>query len=231
MKSGKKRGQAAATRIVGTVHTAAGLRAAVRLRPGSGIDVVEVRLDCLARRSSALVSAVREIRLPVLLTARHPAEGGHGALTSAQRLELLEEFLPLASLLDVELRAAEDFAALLRKARRRKVESIVSFHDFARTPSSSKLSGLPRRALLSGADICKIAVQVRTAADLARLLLVQSRATKPLATMGMGPLGKVSRLLLPLAGACLAYGYIDRPQVRGQWPAPLLAQRLREVRA
>jgi 3-dehydroquinate dehydratase-1 len=47
--------------------------------------------------------------------------------------------------------------------------------------------------------------------------------------MGMGPLGKISRLLLPLAGSRLVYGYIHRPQVAGQWPAMLLAERLKEV--
>jgi hypothetical protein len=47
--------------------------------------------------------------------------------------------------------------------------------------------------------------------------------------MGMGDLGKVSRLVLPLAGARLVYGYLDRPQVEGQWPAAVLAARLAEL--
>jgi 3-dehydroquinate dehydratase-1 len=47
--------------------------------------------------------------------------------------------------------------------------------------------------------------------------------------MGMGPLGKVSRLVLPSAGSLLVYGYLDRPQVEGQWPAEEVARRLREV--
>jgi 3-dehydroquinate dehydratase-1 len=47
--------------------------------------------------------------------------------------------------------------------------------------------------------------------------------------MGMGPLGKVSRLVLGAAGSRLNYGYLDKPQVPGQWPAAELAQRLREV--
>jgi 3-dehydroquinate dehydratase-1 len=47
--------------------------------------------------------------------------------------------------------------------------------------------------------------------------------------MGMGPLGKVSRLVLPMAGARLVYGYLDRPQVEGQWPAEMLSARLAEL--
>ncbi len=45
----------------------------------------------------------------------------------------------------------------------------------------------------------------------------------------MGPLGKVSRLLFAAAGSVLNYGYLDRPQVAGQWEATVLKQRLREL--
>jgi 3-dehydroquinate dehydratase-1 len=47
--------------------------------------------------------------------------------------------------------------------------------------------------------------------------------------MGMGPLGKVSRLVLAAAGSRLNYGYLDKPQVAGQWPALELARRLEEI--
>ena len=47
--------------------------------------------------------------------------------------------------------------------------------------------------------------------------------------MGMGPLGKVSRLVLAAAGSRLNYGYLDKPQVPGQWPALELVRRIEEV--
>ena len=47
----------------------------------------------------------------------------------------------------------------------------------------------------------------------------------------MGVLGKISRLLLPCAGSLLNYGYLDRPQVPGQWEATLLKERIAEVLA
>jgi 3-dehydroquinate dehydratase-1 len=37
--------------------------------------------------------------------------------------------------------------------------------------------------------------------------------------MGMGPLGKLSRLTLATAGSCLNYGYLQHPNAPGQWPA------------
>ena len=229
MKSRKKRANRALTRIVGSVHTLPGLRAAARLRKGEGIDIVEVRLDCLAKHEGKLADLLNRIRLPILLTARHPGEGGSGSLTAPRRLQLLGTFLPFASLVDVELRSAGAFADLLAAARRRGTEIVLSFHNFALTPGDGALGKKQREARALGADICKIAVQVKKTADLARLLGIQARAAHPLATMGMGPFGKVSRLVLPLAGSCLAYGYIDRPQVVGQWPAAVLARRLKEI--
>ena len=47
--------------------------------------------------------------------------------------------------------------------------------------------------------------------------------------MGMGPMGRVSRLVLAAAGSCLNYGYLDRAQVPGQWPAAELKRRIAEV--
>ncbi|MEI7773411.1 MAG: type I 3-dehydroquinate dehydratase, partial [Verrucomicrobiota bacterium] len=50
-----------------------------------------------------------------------------------------------------------------------------------------------------------------------------------LSVMGMGAYGQISRLVLGRCGSVLNYGYLDRPQVPGQWPAELLKQRLLEL--
>ena len=47
--------------------------------------------------------------------------------------------------------------------------------------------------------------------------------------MGMGRLGKISRLLLAQAGSVLNYGYLDQPNASGQWEATLLKKRLAEL--
>jgi 3-dehydroquinate dehydratase-1 len=86
-----------------------------------------------------------------------------------------------------------------------------------------------RRGVRAGADIVKIATHLRGPKDLAALLVLQGATKVPLATMGMGPLGKVSRLVLVAAGSRLNYGYLDKPQVAGQWPALELARRLEEI--
>lgn len=214
--------------LVATAHTPAGLRQA-RALAASEVCFVEIRLDALAGAARDLAGAVSGIRAPLLFTARHPAEGGTGGFSPAKRRDWLEAFLPVAKAVDVELRSAGAMAGLLEQARRRRVTRIVSFHDFRGTPGLTRLREVVGRSRRAGADIVKIATVLRGPRDLAVLLMLQGAAQLPLATMGMGPLGKVSRLVLAAAGSRLNYGYLDKPQVAGQWPAGELALRLGEV--
>lgn len=215
--------------VVATVHTARGLHEAAGLRARDGVDLAEIRLDCLVGEGAGLPRAIARIRRPLILTARHPREGGHGGLRDASRAALLEPLLHRAAFVDVELRSARRLADTLCRARGLGVGTILSFHDFSRTPSLELLRKKIREGRRLGASIVKIAVTLRNPRDLASLLLLQASGVGDVALMGMGPLGKVSRLMLPMAGARLVYGYLDRPQVGGQWPARVLAARLAEV--
>jgi 3-dehydroquinate dehydratase-1 len=183
----------------------------------------------LGKNPELVKRALPGIKTPILITARHPAEGGLGRLSATCRRDLLSEFLLRADAIDVELRSVGAMSGLLEEARRRRATRIVSFHDFHRTPSLRRLREVLRRSIGAGADIVKIATHLRGPGDLAVLLILQSTAKVPLATMGMGPLGKVSRLVLAAAGSRLNYGYLDKPQVAGQWPALELARRLEEI--
>ncbi|MCX6967274.1 MAG: type I 3-dehydroquinate dehydratase, partial [Verrucomicrobia bacterium] len=90
---------------------------------------------------------------------------------------------------------------------------------------------LRRAAALAGADVFKVAAVTHTARDLATLLdflSAHSSAAPLLAVMGMGKFGKVSRVALGKAGSVLNYGYLDKPQVSGQWAVAVLKERLRE---
>lgn len=216
---------------VATAHTVAGLREAVRL-PARAADFVEVRLDCLASHGSLLDSVLPDVRIPVLITARHLAEGGAGELTTRERRALLEKYLPRASAVDVELRSSVAMRPVLDSAAARGIPCVVSHHDFRRTPPLARLRAVVRDARKAGAGVVKVATQLRHAGDLAVLLILQTmEGRRGLATMGMGPLGRVSRLALAAAGSRLNYGYLDRPQVPGQWPARRLRELIKEIGA
>ena len=218
-------------KVVGAVHSPGALRRALRIRPGE-VDLLEIRVDAFALDLAPLLRALPRLRVPLLITVRHPAEGGAHRLSFAQRRALFAQFLPFAALIDLELRSVEKLASTIADARARGVRVIVSDHHFKTTPPAAQLQHTIRRARAAGADICKIATLAETPAALARLLALFARSQPlPLSVMGMGRFGKISRLLLAQAGSVLNYGYLAEPNASGQWEAVLLQKRLAELGA
>lgn len=203
--------------IVGTLHEATGLRSVSSGKSASlvGIDVLEARLDHLL--GSRLPATWP---LPVIATARHPSEGGAGNLPLTIRRRLLVEALEWADGVDVELRSARSLAPVIAAAHQRGATVILSHHDFRTTPSLASLRALAMRAADQGADLFKVAVTLGNPSDLSRLIEFQRSVSPiPVATMGMGPAGRFSRLVLAGFGSPLCYGWLGKPQVPGQWPA------------
>ena len=220
--------------MVAAVWSEASLRAAQTLAPGKGApDLLELRVDGFARDAGPLDALVAGgPPRPLIVTVRHPSEGGlAAALPCETRRSLYERFLPAASWLDIEVRSLPTLADVAAHARERGCRVIASFHDFQGTPNLRRLRTLAVRAAEAGADVFKVAATTRTPGELARLLdLLGEVRDLPLAVMGMGPLGKVSRLTLAAAGSVFCYGYLgDEAQVPGQWPAALLRERLDEL--
>jgi 3-dehydroquinate dehydratase-1 len=123
--------------LVAVIASASDMSRAAALRHPP--DFFELRLDCLVPVASEVKSSIQLLRAPLIVTARHPAEGGLNRLSQARRRDLLLRFLPDATLVDVELRSAEGLAAVLEAASELKVGRILSVHDFQETPSLPRL--------------------------------------------------------------------------------------------
>ena len=215
--------------VVATVHSLAGLRLAERLGSWDA-DLVELRVDALAGKMAEVRKFLAKAKLPVLLTVRHPAEGGIGNLSSESRKKFFQEFLPFAALVDVELRSVTVMREVIAAAKERGIGVVVSDHHFHRTPTLAQMCERRRRAFAAGADIFKLACLADTAGSVARLLdFVSTGKGLPLAVMGMGKLGQVSRLVLACAGSILNYGFLDKPNAPGQWEARDLKSLLRRL--
>lgn len=203
--------------MIGTLHEPKGLRLASSGKPSrlAGVDVLEARLDHLVG-----LTLPKSWPLPVIATARHPAEGGAGSLSPSQRRNLLGDSLEWADAIDVELRSASALSPVIAGAHQHGATVILSHHDFRTTPGMASLKTLAKKAADQGADLFKVAVTLRTPGDLSRLIEFQSSSTPvPVASMGMGPAGRFSRLVLAGFGSPLCYGWLGVPQVPGQWPA------------
>jgi 3-dehydroquinate dehydratase-1 len=204
-------------RIVGVIASRDDLEQALRMRRPP--DLFELRLDRFAGVVGRVETKLPKLRAPLIITARHPNEGGSGRLSLRQRRALLSRFLTHADYLDVELRSARALRALLAIAKTKNVRQIISFHDFKSTPSARSLVAKAHNAKALRADIFKVATRTDTPTELGRLLefITNNRANVRLAVMGIGKLGAISRVLLARAGSVLIYASLGpATDVEGQ---------------
>ena len=194
-------------------------------------DVAEFRIDLIGVDCPDwLASASRLVAegMPVILTVRHPNEGGHWYLDEQERASVYRTALPFVSAIDVEI-GSDIIQSLAGEAHRAGKLVIGSFHDFEKTPDVATLREKIRDGRSKGADVVKLATMIRADADLRSLesLLVDTSSV-PLCLLGMGDRGAESRVSLALAGSCLTYGFFDQANAPGQLSAGELRARLRK---
>jgi 3-dehydroquinate dehydratase-1 len=202
-------------KIVGVVFSRADLQRALRMRRPP--DLFEIRLDRLVDSLDELPSAIG--RLPRrIITARDPREGGAHDLSAARRRALLLEYLPGARYVDVELRSAQTLQPVLQLASTQKIAAIISFHDFKGTPPAARLDQIAAQARSLGATIVKVATRTDNARQLDALLdfFQRQRRSSDVVAMGIGKLGRTSRLELARLGCVLNYAHLGTPAAEGQ---------------
>ncbi len=212
--------------IVGVIFSAADLERATRMRKPP--DLFELRLDALLPIITEVENAMAALRAPLIITARHPAEGGANDLPVGRRRKLLHQLLPHARFVDVELRSCRALDSILQAAHRQDVRRIISVHDLDRSPQRDRLEDQLAAAARFAPDVFKIVLRTETEAETQRLLAFfdEARRAQPIAAMGIGRCGRRARLALLRRGSVLNYGYISRPQLAGQ-PSVATLQRSR----
>lgn len=202
---------------VAVIASDADLRCALRLRRQP--DFFELRLDAFRRTSGKLLETGPRLRAPLIVTARHPAEGGLHNLRPAERRSLLTQFLPMAAYVDIELRSLPYMQPVLDDARKHGVGNIISVHDFRRTPAHGRLKRLAFAARDHGADIFKIATRADDPRGALRLIdfFFETKEMMPISAMAMGRDARELRLFLAREGSSLNYTHLKAAQAPGQW--------------
>ena len=203
--------------IVGVIASRADLEHALRMRTPP--DLFELRLDRLAGMADRVESLLPKLRAPLVITARHPHEGGAGQLRLQQRRDLLARFLNHAEYIDVELRSARALRPLLGWPKTKM--SGESFHSIisARHRVRELLATKAREAKSHGANIFKVATRTDTPVEIERLreFMTSNRLDLALAVMGIGILGATSRVRLARAGSALIYASVGSfSDIKGQ---------------
>jgi 3-dehydroquinate dehydratase I len=220
-------------KVVGSFGTPRDLAATDAHALRAACDLAEIRLDLLTAAGltpeSSLWSHLHGI--PLLFTARRIEEGGALPLSAAERMKLLRSTLNQAALIDIELASICEMPELLDELQQRRIPWIASFHDFHKLPETSALTDAAALAKNAGAAAFKTAAMLACPADVARLADFQlADHGIPVATMGMGPLAPVSRLLCAQCGSVLNYGFIGKiPTAPGQWDAAILKQAIERL--
>jgi 3-dehydroquinate dehydratase-1 len=194
-----------------------------------GYDKVEDIGDCL-EALRALKAAMGS--LPLIFTCRIHAEGGFKKLTQEVRLELITAAIEKGrvEIVDVEMGNESAFIEEIKKtARRHDAKLIFSYHNFNETPDASFIHDKLVAAQEMGADIAKLAVMAKDAADVLTLLSATLKARTeavkvPIVTMSMGPEGGVTRLAGGLFGSDLTFAIGQEASAPGQIPIADLRQ-------
>lgn len=218
-------------RVVGSVSdwqtwcTASGAEVATQC------DWVELRVDALPAEVAESALPSGRPACPLLVTVRHESEGGCRSMPEEERKALAMKWLPMATALDWETARLAEAADLVSAVKAAGVVLIASNHDFEKTPDLATLQQREALARSLGADVVKFAFRLNSAEDMMVGVELLRSATGPMAVMGMGPLGAVSRLLYVQHGSCLIYGYLgDSPTAPGQWSAELCKRALSSTR-
>lgn len=214
-------------RVVGTIITGDFLRAWNAAPTPLAGHLVELRIDGFPEFPEwpEIGKRIEEAGSPVIATVRFAREGGKWTNTDRERLPLIDRALGSVSAVDIEL-MSEISHEVCRRAREHGRASVVSYHNFEHTPPLRELREIVARAFALG-DVAKIAAKVNSPQDLQNLrTILQERGDRALCVIGMGPIGRETRLNFPREGSCLTYGYLDEPGAPGQYSAAELVKHL-----
>ncbi len=180
-----------------------------------GADILELRIDLMQEDARKIFPELRKLGLPVIITNRMKQEGGAWDGIEDERIQKLLSLLPGADAVDIEL-CAEGRDEVVKKAKTTGKTVIISTHDFQRTPQDDIMLGIIRESQEAGADIAKLAVMPQSFEDVLLLFGVTLQSKGKVCTIAMGEIGRHSRIIAPIYGSVMTYGYVDAPTAPGQ---------------
>lgn len=203
---------------------------------GLPVDVLEWRADYY---TGDILQALPQIKekagnLPLLCTVRTKQEGGVATLSTQEYENLVGQVIDNMACDGVDIEwscGAQRVERLSVEARERSIATIISKHDFEKTPPEQELLSVLLEMKQVGGGVPKYAVTPKSPADVIALLSATEKAFQaigPVITMSMGNLGKMTRAAGGIVGSCLTFGSVKNTSAPGQIKVELLARMLRE---
>lgn len=205
-------------------------------------DVIEWRADyfmyindiSFMRKAAYFIRYAIEDK-PLIFTFRTLEEGGGQEIDIDYYFELNRYMVHtgLVDIIDLELaKLTDNETDVIDYAKKNNVKVLISSHDFEKTPSSSELTEMVYDMRYIGADICKIATMPQNMSDVLTILkssnqIHTERNDIPFVLIGMGEIGRLTRLTGELFGSVLTFASSDKyTTAPGQMAIPELRQGL-----
>ena len=184
----------------------------------SGAAIIELRIDLLEPEERS-IEKVKEfltsLNMSVIITNRRREEGGSFTGTEDERIEILRSIMAteMVDAVDIEF-LADGRDEIIEEAKKHHIPVILSFHDFSGMPAPAEILELIDAMYNAGGSIAKIAVTPGTPYDTLNLLQLTHQVSSDghgqlLITIGMGDWGRHLRVIAPLYGSVLTYGFIE----------------------
>jgi 3-dehydroquinate dehydratase, type I len=178
----------------------------------AGADLVEFRIDAMDHPNpDDVLNIIKDINQPLIATNRKIDEGGFFQGSESERTEILLTAAKHADIIDIELETDIDHMNKVIKASK---STIISYHDFKKTPPLDFLLDVVSRERKLG-DIAKFAVMPKNISDTIVVLNVLSKVEKTVG-IAMGDMGRYTRVVAPLFGSPITFASLDNISAPGQ---------------
>ncbi|WP_405267918.1 type I 3-dehydroquinate dehydratase [Methanobrevibacter sp.] len=156
-----------------------------------GADILEFRIDALKNPNiDDIKKTIEEINFPMIATNRISTEGGSFKGSEEERFNILYECCDLVDYVDIELQSNDEY---IHKIHDTGVTTIVSYHDFKKTPELNEIMYIVEKEQELG-DIAKVAFMPQNLEDTLTILAVLSHCRNTIA-ISMGDLGSYTRVM------------------------------------
>lgn len=197
----------------------------------AGVECFEWRGDFAADVHDPQAMAQQSIEIgkalsnnPYLFTFRSTSQGGHLTIPVEEYVALNKAIIEAEAvdLVDIETWIGDPAVLeLVECAKQHNVKTVISYHNFAGTPSVEWMVNLLTHMADLGADIPKIATMANSAQDALKLLaateeMSRIHSDKPLLTMAMGREGSITRLVGELFGSAITFCSLEEASAPGQ---------------
>ncbi|MEN4006966.1 MAG: type I 3-dehydroquinate dehydratase [Methanobacteriaceae archaeon] len=175
-----------------------------------GADILEFRIDAL-EDIDEIQNIIAEINHPVIATNRVKSEGGFFNGSEEERISILIKAAKYADIVDIELQTETE---LREKVINASKSTIISYHNFKKTPSFRELLAVVAKEKEIG-DIAKFAVMPNNNKDTLTVLKVLSEVSDTIG-IAMGDIGKYTRVIAPIFGSPITFASVDNESAPGQ---------------